>query len=411
MSAAAPKKSSSTLQFLLIFVIVYLGSQMLIRQFFPSTGAATGGIELTTSSSFRLGVNPTVTLRNNMSGAYTLPSRCPNAPFDIYNVGTPEKPITTPVLLTGTGLTGLCMPVDPIAPGKSAVIDLSAWKYSIFSTATTYEIRIPTKSIPKLTGSGAQNVTTARFAMTEPGTFTQLFRTFITKPFLNFLIFVASLTPGHNLGVAIIILTLLVKLALFWPTQKALESQKKMQMLQPKLDELKKKYPDDAKKQQEETMKLWKEHGINPFGACLPTVIQLPILIGLFYVIRDGSHLEVSRHLIYSFYQHLDWSFGTQFLWFNLLKPDYYVFPFLLVAMQFIQMKMTFAIQKRKATKEGKTPSASQDTQQKVMQYAFPLMIGVFAFQFPAAVSLYWGVSTLFAIGQQAIVNREHLKV
>lgn len=128
-------------------------------------------------------------------------------------------------------------------------------------------------------------------------------------------------------------------------------------------------------------------------------------------MIRDGSHLEVSRHLIYSFYQHLDWNFGTQFLWFNLLKPDYYVFPFLLVALQFIQMKMTFAIQKRKDAKAGKTPGSSQDTQQKVMQYAFPLMIGIFAFQFPAAVSLYWGVSTLFAIGQQAIVNREHLKV
>jgi YidC/Oxa1 family membrane protein insertase len=69
------------------------------------------------------------------------------------------------------------------------------------------------------------------------------------------------------------------------------------------------------------------------------------------------------------------------------------------------------AIQKRKSVKEGKVPPASQDTQQKVMQYVFPLMIGVFAFQFPAAVSLYWGVSTLFAIGQQLIVNREHLKV
>jgi YidC/Oxa1 family membrane protein insertase len=408
---AAPQKRSSTLQFLLIFIIVYLGSQLIIRQFFPSQDAATGGIELSAASSFRMGVTPIVTIKNHTATGYTLPSRCPYAPFDTYDVGTPEAPKDKPVLLTGTGLSGMCLPIDPIAPGKSAMINLGAWKYSLFSTATTYEVRIPDKALPKLTGSGAQNVASVRFAMTVPGTFTQLFRTFITKPFLNFLIFVASLTPGHNLGIAIIILTLVVKFLLFWPTQKALESQKKMQMLQPKLEELKRKYPDDARKQQEETMKLWKEHGINPFGACLPTVIQLPILIGLFYVIRDGSHLEVSRHLIYSFYQHLDWNFGTQFLWFNLLKPDYYVFPFLLVALQFIQMKMTFAIQKRKDAKAGKTPGSSQDTQQKVMQYAFPLMIGIFAFQFPAAVSLYWGVSTLFAIGQQAIVNREHLKV
>jgi hypothetical protein len=269
---AAPQKRSSTLQFLLIFIIVYLGSQLIIRQFFPSQDAATGGIELSAASSFRMGVTPIVTIKNHTATGYTLPSRCPYAPFDTYDVGTPEAPKDKPVLLTGTGLSGMCLPIDPIAPGKSAMINLGAWKYSLFSTATTYEVRIPDKALPKLTGSGAQNVASVRFAMTVPGTFTQLFRTFITKPFLNFLIFVASLTPGHNLGIAIIILTLVVKFLLFWPTQRALESQKKMQMLQPKLEELKRKYPDDARKQQEETMKLWKEHGINPFGACLPTV-------------------------------------------------------------------------------------------------------------------------------------------
>lgn len=408
---AAPKKRSSTLQFLLIFILVYLGSQMLMSQFFPAKPSATGGIELSASTSFRLGVTPIVKITNNTATGFTLPSRCPFAPVEVFDVGTPAAPKEIPVQLSGTGMTHLCEPTPVIDAGDSADVHLDAWKYSLFGVASTYEVRIPQDALPVLTGSGAQHAASVRFAMTEPGVFTQLFRTFITKPFLNFLIFVASHTPGYNLGVAIIILTLIVKLALFWPTQRALESQKKMQMLQPKLEELKKKYPDDAKKQQEETMKLWKEHGVNPFGACLPTLIQLPILIGLFYVIKDGSHLEVSRHLIYSFYQHLDWSFGTQFLWFNLLKPDYYVFPALLMALQFIQMKMTFAIQKRKDAKDGKTPPSSQDMQQKVMLYAFPIMIGVFAFQFPAAVSLYWGVSTLFAIGQQAIVNREHLKV
>ena len=398
------------MQFLLIFLLVYLGSQMIISKFFPAKEAPTGAINISAASSFRLGNSPSVTITNHTATGFLLPSHCPLPPFEVFDVGTPDAPKDPAVVVTGTGLVVACPETLTIAPGAATKVDLTAWKYSYFAKATTYEVRIPQNLLPR-TGTGAAHVATARFAMTEPGFFTQIFRTFITRPFLNFLIFIASLTPGHNLGVAIIILTLVVKLALFWPTQRALESQKKMQMLQPKLEELKKRFPDDAKNQQEETMKLWKEHGVNPFGACLPTLIQLPILIGLFYVIRDGSHLEVSRHLIYSFYQNLTWSFGTQFLWWNLLKPDWIIFPVLLVAMQFVQMKMTFAIQKRKSIKEGKTPAASQDTQQKVMQYVFPLMIGVFAFQFPAAVSLYWGVSTLFAIGQQAIVNREHLKV
>lgn len=407
----APKKRSSVVQFLLIFAIVYLGSQLFISKFFPAAPTTDGGVELSASSSFRLGANPIVTIHNKMTTDFTLASRCPNAPFDVYNVGTPAAPFAAPVLLTGTGLATACDPEVILAPGKTASVDLGAWKYSLFAAATTYEVRVPQDSLPTLAGSGAQHVSSVRFAMTEPGVFTQVFRTFITKPFLNFLVFVASLTPGYNLGVAIIVLTLVVKLLLFWPTQRALESQKKMQMLQPKLEALKKQYPDDPKKQQEETMKLWKEHGINPFGACLPTLIQLPILIGLFYVIRDGSHLEVSKHLMYSFYQHLTWSFGTQFLWWDLLKPDWMVFPALLFVLQFIQMKMAFAIQKRKSAKEGTQAPQSQDMQQKIMLYMFPIMIAVFAVQFPAAVSLYWGVSTLFAIGQQAIVNREHLKV
>ncbi len=408
--SAAPKKRSSALQFLLIFAIVYLGSQMIINQFFPQTNDANGGVELSASSSFRLGNSPIVTVTNRTSTGFLLPSRCPLPPFDVFDIGTPAEPKTTPVIVTGTGLVAACSESIVVAAGASAPVDLTAWKYSYFAKATTYELRLPEGLLPA-SGTGVTHVSSVRFGMTEPGIFTQTFRTFITKPFLNFLIFAASLTPGYNLGIAIIVLTLLVKLALFWPTQRALESQKKMQMLQPKLEALKKQYPNDPKKQQEETMKLWKEHNINPFGACLPTLIQLPILIGLFYVIRDGSHLEVSKHLIYSFYQHLNWSFGTQFLWWDLLKPDWFIFPALLFVLQFIQMKMTFAIQKRKDAKDGRTPPSSQDMQQKVMLYAFPVMIAVFAFQFPAAVSLYWGVSTLFAIGQQAIVNREHLKV
>jgi YidC/Oxa1 family membrane protein insertase len=327
-------------------------------------------------------------------------------PLDVYRVqGDDVRAIMT----DETAIACTDAPVA-IAPGETSTVTMAPWKYSLFGELGTYEIRLPDE-IAQPTGSGAVATVPVRVELYEPGMTVKLFRTFITKPFLNFLVLIAGALPDHNLGIAIIVLTLLVKLLLFWPTQRSLEGQKKMQMLQPKLEQLKKQYEGDPKKLQEETVKLWKQEKVNPFQSCLPILLQFPILIGLFYVIRDGSTLELSREFLYSTSKDISWSFGTHFLWLDLRAPNKTFMPILLVALQFIQMRLTFAVASRKAKSEGKATSDAQQTQQKIMQYVLPLMIGVFAFQFPAAVALYWGVSTIFAIGQQMIVNREHLRL
>ncbi|MEN9560843.1 MAG: hypothetical protein RIQ56_116 [Candidatus Parcubacteria bacterium] len=403
------KKTSQYLEFALIFLIVYILSQYGLKYFFPEQfGGKTESAPLVlTASNVTLGNNATITLKNNTEEEYNLPARCPEPPLDVFRVtgesASDEKrePVTSSEIAIPCTANALQVPA-----GKSEHIDLNPWKYSIFGTVGTYEIRIP---MADQTGSGT--LVSTRFEVKNPGFFTKIFRTFITKPFLNFLILIASILPGHNLGVAIIILTLVVKLLLFFPTQHALEGQRKMQQMQPKIDALKEQYKGNQEMIQKETMRLWKEHGVNPVQSCLPMLIQFPILIGLFYVIRDGSTLALSRELIYSFYQQLDWTFSTQFLGLDLLKPSVFIFPPLLVLLQFGQMKLSFAMSERKrkakeGTAEKKVPSAQQ-TQQQVMLYGLPLMIGFFAFQFPAAVSLYWGVSTLFAIGQQIVVNRK----
>ena len=296
-----------------------------------------------------------------------------------------------------------CEGIGSVSAGGEVVLDLSPWKYSLFDSFGTYEVRVP------------ETETAARFEVYEPGVMTQVFRTFVTKPLLNLLVLIASLLPGYNLGIAIILLTLLVKLVLFLPTQHAMEGQKKLQAIQPQLDAIKKKYKDDPQRMQQETMKIWKQEKVNPLQSCLPMLIQFPILIGVFFVIRDGSVLELSKHLLYAPYQELPWTFGTQFLWFDLLRPSIYIMPPTLMILQFVQMKLSFAISERKKAgqekiidvgKKKEKPS-QQQVQQKVMLYGLPLMIGVFAFQFPAAVSLYWAVSTVFAIGQQVVINRK----
>jgi YidC/Oxa1 family membrane protein insertase len=432
MAAPAPKRSSSLFQFALIFAIVYLGSQLILRTFFPQTQQQGPGSLTLTVPGITVGHHPILTLKNGTQTGVFLIDRCPNPPADIFFVegsGSGEKLSS----ITSSQNAVPCVPpAASVAAHKQAQLPLSPWQFSVFSRTGIYEVRLPVygqtgalagvgldRTLVSPTGEKIQPQQTlsARFTLSEPGAMTKLFRTFVTKPFLNLLIFIASIVPNHNLAVAIVILTLFVKFLLFFPTQHALEGQRKMQMLQPKLDELKKQFPNDAKRQQEETMKLWKEHKINPFQTCLPTLVQLPILIGLFYVIRDGSVLELSRHLIYPMYQDLPWRFGTNFFGLNLLQPEVIIFPVTLVILQFLQMKMAFSIsdkkQAKKAAASGKppAPASAMQTQQKVMLYMMPLMIGFFAIKFPAAVSLYWGISTLFGIGQQWYVNREHLRV
>lgn len=413
-----PRKRSAILEFALIFAIVYLGTQLVFRVFFPQQPGGNGLQDVVlkpASEQVKDGHSIVLSLKNNTKGTLLLPDRCPMPPVSIFTVtGEGTGAQLAPLAVSEAALP--CIPLTEVPPQSDVTMDLGPWKYSVFAQFGTYEVRLPSEARFR-TASGtvvpvSHGTLSGRITLVEAGPFTRIFRAFITKPFLNFLIFIASLLPGHSLGVAIIVLTLVVKFLLWIPTQHSLEGQKKMQKAQPLLDEIRRKFKDDPKRMQEETMKIWKEHGINPFQSCLPLLIQMPVLIGVFYVVRDGSVLALSRHLIYPFYQHLDWTFGTTFLGLNLLEPSYVIFPPLLVILQFIQMKLSFAVAKRKREQSGKPGSEgdkSQQLQQKMMLYGLPLMIGVFAFQFPAAVSLYWGISTLFAIGQQMVVNREKI--
>ncbi|MDO8468280.1 MAG: YidC/Oxa1 family membrane protein insertase [Candidatus Peribacter sp.] len=414
------RKRSAVLEFALIFAIVYLGTQLVFRLFFPQSAAPNGtsGIILKpASANVKEGHYPVLTLKNTTTQTLVLPDRCPMPPVEVFSIaGEGTGAQLTPLSTTETALP--CVALTKVDPGAQVSIDLGPWKYSLFGTLGKYEARVPAAA-KLVSASGATveptGTLSAQVTLGEAGPFTKLFRALITKPFLNFLIFIASIAPGHSLGVSIIVLTLVVKFLLFIPTQHSLEGQKKMQKAQPLLDEIRRKYKEDPKRMQEETMKIWKEHGINPFQSCLPLLIQMPVLIGVFYVVRDGSVLALSQHLIYPFYQHLDWTFGTTFLGLNLLQSHAFIFAPLLVILQFIQMKLTFAAAKKKRQQNGDKPKPeadkSQQMQQQMMLYGLPLMIGVFAFQFPAAVSLYWGVSTLFAIGQQMVVNREKIKL
>ena len=165
-----------------------------------------------------------------------------------------------------------------------------------------------------------------------------------------------------------------------------------------------------------ETMALYKKHKINPMSSCAPMLLQMPFLIGIYLVVKDGLSPHLN-HLLYPFHSGVDLSIvDTNFLGLNLEIPNIWVLPVLVAVAQFIAIKLSMSaakkqqgpkiVEKKKETKDKSPDMAEQMEQmQKMMLWMLPLMIGFFTATFPAAVGIYWLTSTVFGIGQQKLVN------
>ncbi len=412
---ADQKSKTSILEFIAIFLVIYFVTNAALSHFFPrqfgSAEQKKPSVTLSAQSKHvSVGNDPVILIRNDTDKDLPLPARCPQPPVDIAYIEHRSDGSENRSDLIANSSVLPCTELSSVKAHGTATISLAGWKYVLFERTGDYEATLDLPDDFVQAGTGAR--LSAAFSVVEPGFITKVFRTFVTKPLFNGLLFIASFMPGHNLGLAIIVLTILVKILLLVPNQHALQGQKKIQDIQPQMEEIKKKYPGDMKRIQEETMKLWKEQKINPLQSCLPTLLQFPILIGLFYVIKNGVTIATSQHLLYSFYSHLPANYlGNSLFGFDLLKPSYVVFPVLLVALQFVQMRMMLGRKKKPANEivvkpAGKKPLIDMD-QQTIMTYILPFMIGFFALKFPVAVSLYWGVSTLFGIGQQWVVMKK----
>lgn len=193
-----------------------------------------------------------------------------------------------------------------------------------------------------------------------------------------------------NYGLAIILLTLVVKLVLFPLTYKSLHSMKAMQDLQPKTQELQKKYKDDRQKLNQEIQALYRESGVNPLLGCLPMLLQMPILIGLYYAIRDYQY--VPEHV--------------NFLWVQDIKlPDaWFILPVLAAVLTYVQQKQSAGSSQRPAEESAAAISS------KTMLYVMPLFVGYISCKMPAGVGLYWVVSSIFQIVQQSMMNMKAAK-
>ncbi|MHB8619045.1 MAG: YidC/Oxa1 family membrane protein insertase [Chloroflexota bacterium] len=216
--------------------------------------------------------------------------------------------------------------------------------------------------------------------------FTQFFG-FIAMPMGHVMTVMADYL--HSAGWAIILFTIGVKLVLMPLTLQQLKSARAMQQLQPHIKALQTKHKGDKQKLSEETMALYKEHKVNPAAGCLPMLVQLPILYGLYGALFDLGNPQNPL------YNPL---FAQPFLWLQGLSlPDQlHILPVLCVVTQWVQQRMMMTNQKNQ--------DSQQAAMQSVMQF-MPLMIGFIAWRLQAGLPLYWAVSNMFSIGQQYFIT------
>lgn len=336
-------------------------------------------------------------LQNNTSAEISLSNDCPGEPFQVSEYQNGEW-----LPLFAAAAEGRCQTDDfMILPGQRISVSYQPWQKDIFAELGKYRIEIPFGDKTFLHEVEVQ----------KPGFFGKIWRTIVYRPIYNTLVWLTQIA-NHNFGWGIVLLTLLLRAILFVPFQKSLKSQRKLQKIQPEIDAIKKRFADNQQMVAMETMALMKKNKVSPFGSCLPILIQMPFLIALFWVTRDGLG-ENTFVLLYPPLADFNLAaVSTQFLGFDLLASGaqlYFALPIFLAISQFAQMKLAMHhSHKNSSQKPGENPMAdAMQSMTKFMPYFLPLMIAFFALSMPAAVGIYWGTSTIFGVGQQLIVNRE----
>jgi YidC/Oxa1 family membrane protein insertase len=335
-----------------------------------------------------------IEIKNNSSSLITIQNDCPGEPLNVYRYENSEfvqKKITPAIDCKNA------KPIE-IAQNEKKIITYDNWNFELFKEMGRYKVDT------SLTIDGETKIFSSNeFVVVKEGVIKQLLYAIFYKPIYNLLVLLLTYFPGHDLGLAIIILTLIIRTILLIPNNKAMLSQRKLAELQPRIEKIKEKYKGDQQKISLETMALWKESKVNPFGSCLPLLMQFPILIALFYVIQGGLNPD-NLHLLYSNYNGFDPNnIGTIFLGIlDLTKPNIYILPLIVGGLQFLQLKLA---QIKKPIKKETKPS-ELEAANNMMQYIMPVMIAVFTASLPAGVGLYWGVSTTYGIIQQIFINK-----
>lgn len=232
-----------------------------------------------------------------------------------------------------------------------------------------------------------------------------IFSTLFYQPLYNALVYLIDVIPGGNVGIAIILLTVGVRIALLPLSHKSVVSQAKMRAIAPHIEKLKEKHKDNKQEQAMKIMELYKENGINPFSGCLLLIIQLPIIFALYFVFFKGLP-NLNTDILYSFVQHPG-ILGMTFLGIVLTQKSI-ILALIAGITQYYQIKLSIPPLPEK--EKGATPTFKDDFARSFnlqMRIFLPIIVFVISYTISAAIALYWATSNIFSIVHELYVKRK----
>ena len=233
-----------------------------------------------------------------------------------------------------------------------------------------------------------------------------LFHTLIYDPIYNGLVFFVDIVPAHDIGIAVIIVTLVVRVLLFPLSRRAIKTQMDMKRIAPEIEEVKKKYKDNAQEQGRAIFALYRERDVHPFSGFLVILIQLPILLGLYWVFALGGFPTVDPDVLYSFVS-IPGSIKMEFLGLiHMGESRNIALAILVAATQFVYSRLSMGPRDSTTPVEATLSSDMARSFDIQARYVFPLMFGAISFFVVAAAPLYWLTSNLFMIGQELATGR-----
>jgi YidC/Oxa1 family membrane protein insertase len=224
----------------------------------------------------------------------------------------------------------------------------------------------------------------------------QFFVELLYRPIFNLMVYLYSYVPGHDLGIVIILITLIIRVVLYPLNRRAIVSQRALQVVQPKIEELKEKYKNDREKLGSEMMALYKTEKINPLSSCLPLLVQLPILIAVYQVFINGLKNQ-NFDMLYPFIANPGMMKTIAFGFLDLTQKSI-ILAVLAGVAQWWQTRMLMV-------KNQKVSTAS--AMNKQMMYLMPVMTIIIGSSFPSGLTLYWFATTALAGLQQVWMMRK----
>ena len=231
-----------------------------------------------------------------------------------------------------------------------------------------------------------------------------MFNAVFYTPLYNALVFLTAIIPGHDLGLAVVILTLVVKIILVPVSHKTIKTQKKMKELEPVMAKIKENYKDNQQEQAVKTMELYKQHGVNPFSGIFLMLIQLPIILALFFVFRNG--IDLTSLNLYSFIIKPSFVSASLLGIIDLTKKNI-ILSILVGLTQYIQVQYSMPVTTPTDGKGGDSFASSlAQSMNFQVKFILPIFIAFISYGLNTAVSVYWIVNNLFTIGHELYVRR-----